>query len=304
MKKNLPLVYLCLILAMVFWGFSFVGTKICLELISPITLIFSRLIVSVTFLFILTKSLGILQPIKKNDLKWFFLLSFFEPLLYFLGETFGLQLVSSTLGAVLIATIPLFVPWVAWIIFREKMYLLNLIGIIISIVGVIFCSIDKDFSFHVSLLGIALLFVAVFSAVGYSMVLRHIAHEYSPITIVTWQNFFGLLAFFPLFIIFDFPSIQFSQLTSTVIYNILILGIFPSSLSYMFFAYSVREIGINRSSIFSNLIPVLTAVFAFFIMDESLPFLKIIGILIVIFALTISQMKNNSFLKYRKNNVS
>lgn len=285
---------------MVFWGFSFVGTKICLEAISPITLIFARLIVSVSFLFILTKSLGILQPIKKNDLKWFLLISFFEPLLYFLGETFGLKFVSSTLGAVIIATIPLFVPWAAFIIFREKIYLLNLLGIIISIAGVILIIIDKDFSFTVSITGILLLLLAVFSAVGYSMVLRHISQSYSPVTIVTWQNLFGLFAFLPLFMIFDFPDLHFSQFTSTIIYNIIVLGVFPSSLSYMFFAYSVREIGINQASIFSNLIPVITAIIAFYFMDESLPFLKIIGILIVIFALSISQIKSISLFNFQK----
>ena len=301
MKKNLTLVYICLVLAMVFWGFSFVGTKICLDVISPITLVFLRLIVSVIFLFTLTKVLGILQPIKKNDLKWFLLITFFEPLLYFLGETFGLKLVSSTLGAVLITTIPLFVPWAAWIIFREKVYLLNLLGIIISIVGVILIIVENDFSFKVSIPGILLLMVAVFSAVGYSMVLRHIAHSYSPITIVTWQNLFGLFSFFPLFMIFDFQSLQLSQFNATVIYNIIALGVFPSSISYMFFAYGVREIGINRASIFSNLIPVITAIIAFYFMDESLPFLKIIGIIIVIFALSISQLKKIS-IKPQKNN--
>ena len=127
MNKNLFLVYFCLVLAMIFWGFSFVGTKISLEALSPITLILSRLVVSSLFLLLLTKTFGWLQPIKKADLKWFVLLTFFEPLCYFLGETFGLQFISSTLGAVLIATIPLFVPWAAWMLFREKVSFLNLI---------------------------------------------------------------------------------------------------------------------------------------------------------------------------------
>ncbi len=291
-KKNLILVYIALVLSMIFWGFSFVGTKICLVTLNPITLIISRLIISVVFLFALTTSLGILQAIKKKDLKWFLLLAFFEPLLYFLGETFGLKLVSSTLGAVFIATIPLFIPLAAWLIYREKASVLTLAGIFISVVGVLFIIMDKNLSFDASIPGILLMLVAVFTAVGYSMVLRHIAHDYSPLTIVTWQNIFGLISFIPIFLFTDFQQFQVSGFSFKVIYNLVVLGVFPSSLSYAFFAFAVREIGVNRASVFSNIIPVLTAVFAYFVLDESLPVFKITGILIVIFALTLSQSDN------------
>lgn len=300
MEKKIFLVYSSLVLAMIFWGFSFIGTKICLTNLSPITLILSRLVVSVIFLFLLTKSLGILEKIKKKDLKWFFLIAFFEPLLYFIGETYGLDLVSSTLGAVLIATIPLFVPWAALIIFREKISILNMLGILFSIVGILLVIMNKDFSFNASVPGILLLMLAVFSAVGYSMVLRHIAHSYSPITIVTWQNLFGLIAFIPIFFIVDFSDFQLTDFSSNIIYTIIGLGIFPSSLSYMFFAYAVRDIGVSKASIFSNMIPVITALFSFLIMGDSLPFIRIIGIIIVIFALTISQFNIFSFSDFRK----
>ncbi len=290
MNKKLFLVYFCLVLSMIFWGFSFVGTKISLEALTPITLILSRLVVASVFLLLLTKTFGWLQPIKKADLKWFILLTFFEPLCYFLGETFGLQYVSSTLGAVLIATIPLFVPWAAWMLFREKVSLLNLIGIVISIVGVVMIIFERDFSFNVSVTGIILLMIAVFSAVGYTMIIRHISNSYSPITIITWQNLMGIVAFLPLFFIFDFHSFHFSLFSTKIIYTIVFLGIFPSSLSYAFFTYAIKELGVNRSSIFTNLIPVLTAIFAYFLMDEELPGIKIAGITVVVVALTISQI--------------
>ncbi len=283
---------------MIFWGFSFVGTKISLDgNIQPITLVLIRLIVSSVFMLILTKSFGILQSIKKKDLKWFVLIAFFEPLCYFLCETYGLKLVTSTLGAVIISTIPLFVPWAAWLIFREKVSLFNLLGIVISIFGVLLIIFERNLSFNVSVLGIFLLFIAVFSAVGYTMVLRHIAKTYSPVTIITWQNIFGIVAFLPLFLIVDVQVFDVSLFSPKIIFIILCLGIFPSSLSYVFFTYAVKELGVNRSSVFTNLIPAITAIFAYFIMGEELPLLKIIGILIVIFALTISQINKIGIFK-------
>lgn len=285
------IIYFCLVLAMIFWGFSFVGTKISLDgNIQPITLVLIRLIISGFFMLILTKSLGILQNIKKKDVKWFLLIAFFEPLCYFLCETFGLQLVTSTLGSVIISTIPLFVPWAAWLIYREKVSLLNLLGIIISIVGVLLIIFERNLTFNVSISGVFLLFIAVFSAVGYTMVLRHIIKTYSPVTIITWQNIIGIFVFLPLFFVCDMNLFSFSLFTPKIIFTILCLGIFPSSLSYVFYSYAVRELGVNKSSIFTNLIPAITAIFAYCIMNEELPLSKVIGILIVIFALFISQI--------------
>jgi len=67
----------------------------------------------------------------------FLLLSFFQPFCYFTFESFGMKFVSSTLGALIIATIPLFTPIFTYFLAREKITLFNISGLIISFVGVI-----------------------------------------------------------------------------------------------------------------------------------------------------------------------
>jgi len=277
---------------MIFWGFSFVGTKISLTGgINPITLVLTRLIISSIFMFGLTLSLNTLQIVNSKDFKWFLLLAFFEPFCYFLGETYGMNYIPSTLGAVLIATIPLFVPMAALLVYKEKASLLNIIGIVISIAGVIMVIANKNFTFDTSLKGVILLMIAVFSAVGYTIVLRHLAQKYSAVTIIAWQNLLGVMAFLPLFFIIDINTFNVTLFNSKIILTIVALGIFPSSLSYVFYTIAVKELGINKSTVFTNLIPVLTAIFAYFMMNEEISFVKITGITIVIFALFISQLK-------------
>ena len=51
----------------------------------------------------------------------FLLMALFEPFIYFLGESYGLLYVSSTVAAVIVATIPLISPLFAWYFFREKL---------------------------------------------------------------------------------------------------------------------------------------------------------------------------------------
>jgi drug/metabolite transporter (DMT)-like permease len=135
MMQNIKL-YGAIILAMIFWSLSFIWTKIAIETFHPVTLVTLRLIIASILLFAYSKATKKFQFVRKEDLKWFVLLAFFEPYLYYMGETYGLTMLSPTLVAVIIATIPLFAPIVAFVLLKEKISRMNILGIIISLLGV------------------------------------------------------------------------------------------------------------------------------------------------------------------------
>ena len=76
------------------------------------------------------------------------------------------------------------------------------------------------------------------------------------------------------------------------ILNLGYLAIFGSSLASIFFTYCIRNIGATRTEIFTNLIPVFTAIFAWYMLGEELGPKKIIGIAVVLTGLFLSQMKS------------
>ncbi|MBN2603439.1 MAG: DMT family transporter, partial [Candidatus Thermoplasmatota archaeon] len=87
---------------MLFWAFSFVWTKVAFTVWTPISTIWLRLVISVLFIFgylALTKRL---EPLRVKDIKWLIALSFFQPFLYFMGESNGLNYLSSTMGSVIV----------------------------------------------------------------------------------------------------------------------------------------------------------------------------------------------------------
>jgi len=105
-KGKLVFTYSLVILAMVFWGFSFIWTKMLLHDLKPISIITFRLLISVIFLIIVGISIKRLQKLKFEDVGLIVLLAFMEPFMYFLGETNGLKYVSATISSILIALIP------------------------------------------------------------------------------------------------------------------------------------------------------------------------------------------------------
>lgn len=279
------------LLAMIFWSFSFVWVKVAYQAYGPLTVVLLRLVISVVLLFSFMFIIRRLQFIAKKDIGIFVLLAFFEPFLYFMGESYGLLYVSSTVAAVIVATIPLLAPISAYYFFKERLSLMNVIGLAISFLGVCLVILNDDLSFSASPLGVMLEVLAVIAAIAYSTVLRKLAFRYNTFTIISYQNLFGIIMFLPFWLVYesrDFIATPFHREAFT---SIILLSVFASSLAFIFFTYSVRNIGINRSNTFINLIPVFVAIFAWFVLGDKLSGQAATGIAIVIAGLFLAQVR-------------
>ncbi len=280
-----------LLLAMICWAFSFVWIKQAFISFNPLTIIILRLAISASLLFVILKLLKQLRPMQKADVKWFMLLAFFEPFLYFMGESFGLELVPSTVGAVIVSTIPLLAPITDRVIFKSRISWANITGIIVSFAGVLMLIFKDDFTLAAPIKGILLVFLAVFSTLGYSIILKKVPSNYNAVSIITYQNTIGGFYFLPLFLIYDLPHLGEKPITGEAIYAIVSLSVVASSMAFIFFTYGMRKVGITKANVFVNMIPVFTAILAWWILDEALTMQKIAGILLVIGGVFVSQLK-------------
>ncbi len=285
---------------MFLWGLTFVFFKIAFESFKPISIVMMRLVVSVAFIYLAAKLLNKLQKVKREDYKYLLLMAFFEPFLYFLGESFGLVYVSSTLASVMIATIPLIVPIGAFLIFSERLTRLNIFGLLVSTLGVIAVVLAVDAEWAATLKGILLMFLAVLAASAYTLLAKKLSSSYNGFTITIWQNIFGIFMFLPIFLIYDFKDLLNANPTTNSIYAVLYLAIFGSSVTFIIFTRAVRELGAAKANIFANLIPVFTAIASFFLLKEEMPLLKILGIGIVLIGLILSQLKSIKKVSKRK----
>lgn len=276
---------------MLFWGFSFVWVKIVYAHgYRPIMTIFLRLVISSAILYIVIKLMKREQKIEKVDYGKFLLLALFEPFLYFMGESFGLTLVSSTVAAVIVSTIPVISPMFAYLFVKEKISLMNFIGLIISFSGIMLMVFNRDFTFDASPLGVLLEFCAVMAAIFYSVAIKKLTHKYSAFTIIKVQNMLGAIYFLPLFLIFDFN--RFISITPDfeLIYSLLMLAVFASSAAFILYIPVIRELGIIKANIFTNFIPVFTAITSYFVLSETFDMGKILGMTVVIAGVIVSQV--------------
>ena len=295
-KNNLHIAgYTAILIAVVLWGASFVWTKALLGSgFTVMTIVLLRVVIASTVMFLLFKPTKKIQKLKPQDLKWFFLLALFEPFLYFVGESYGLQYVSPSVASAVIALVPIATAESVNIFYKQKHGMELYAGALISVAGIVLMSFTGAVG-EVSLKGMALMLLAVFSATMYGTVLQKILNRgYNAVTVTTWQNVIAVIYYLPCFLILDLRSFASLPWSFAAVGDILILGILCSAAAFALYSYSASVISVAKVCVFTNAIPIVTVFISVLMHMEILSFYKVLGILVVVLGVIISQIKTIS----------
>ena len=291
--------YTAPILTSTIWALSYVFTTIAFESFSPVQLLTLRLAIASSLLAFIGYRKGALQRISRKHIPAFVLLALLEPTGYFLCETFGLSLSSPVLASVILSTVPLFAPFIAFLTIGERFSAGNVAGLAVSFIGVLFLTL-KGGSLNASPLGLLLLGGAVFFLIVYSIAVKKLQKHYTTHTIVTAQNTIGTIYFIPILLASGNPIPE--HIGGSALVSAITLGIFASGLAFVWFGESIKNIGVGKTNAFLNLMPAVTAIASIAITGETVDGRGVVGIVLVIAGLFTSQAKWNFSL--RKRNVS
>lgn len=295
MKKDIKgsklLVYLVSVFAIILWGISYIWTDMLIRLDIPVFyFVFVRIFLAGIILFLLNATRGRISGIHRKDLPKFLLLALFEPFLYFLCESYGLKETGSpTLSAMIIATIPIFSIGAGMLFFKEKINLVNIIGIVLSLCGIGLVVMSKDSVGENFIWGIVLLVIAVLSEVGHASITKSLSHNYCSQVIVMYQFLIGSVYLLPLFIFKGLDNFSMRYLSADVLYPVVCLAFLCSSLAFSLWVSTIKNLGVARSSIFSALIPVVAAVAAWILGQEILNARQVTGIIVSTIGVVMSQ---------------
>lgn len=284
--------YIAILFAMLFWGMSFVWIKHLLNNNFPVfTIVFIRLVLASAVFITLLKSQKKLQRIEREDYKNFLLLAFFEPFLYFIGEDFGLQQVDASFAAVIIALIPIVITITMYFSEHAPIRWEFIVGTLISVVGVLMLTMSTGGHIDFNLKGTLLLGVAVLAASGYSVQLTRLLKKYTPATVTTWQNFIAIPMFLPFVLIFDIKQWGSLSWDYGNISSLVCLALLCSACAYMLYSYSVKQLTVSKTCVFTNLIPIVTLLVASAIGQETFTQTKFWGIVVIVIGVTFSQLR-------------
>ncbi|MFA6627469.1 MAG: DMT family transporter [Bacilli bacterium] len=269
------------------FGCSFLASKIALQYLTPMGLLSFRFLIAFFLFEILRLTHCIQVRFTKQSLSLVWWIVLFQPILYFVFETYGLHYSSSSEAGMMIAMIPVVVALLSSIILKERPTLFQLFCIILSISGIVLIEIMTHEQTSHQSLGFILLLGAVIAASFYNIFSRKASIKLSPMEITYYMMAGGALVFNGIYMTqrlvsgsahFYFDGLFHWQPLLALLY----LGIASSVVAFFLVNYSLSKLTAPISSLYSNLSTVIAIIAGVVFLKEDLTLYHYIGSAMII----------------------
>jgi drug/metabolite transporter (DMT)-like permease len=281
--------------AVVVWGASFVATKVALRYTSPDVVVWLRFAMGVIILGIAVFAGGkFALPIKRD---WPYL-----ALLGFLGITFhqwlqstGLVTSQATTTGWIVASIPVFMALLGWLVLKERLLWLQVVGILFSAFGVLLVVTRGDLGLLASgkfgTVGDFLILISAPNWAVFSILSRRGLQKYPATLMMFYVMALGWL--FSSVLLFAQGGLgQIGSIPWEGWAGIAFLGIFCSGLAYIFWYDALQALPVAQTGAFLYIEPVVTVIVAALILGERLYLATLLGGVLILTGVWLINRKN------------
>jgi len=278
------LIYIKLLLTAFFWGGTFVAGRIIAENVGPCSAAFLRFLIASIFLYFLTRSAeGKIPLIHSRQIVTVVLVGLTGVFAYNILFFKGLQLIEAGRAALIIAMNPILIALFSALFFKEKLGIIRLVGIIISITGAIVVISRGDIaSFFNEGLGIGeiLIFGCVASWVAFSLIGKTIVGSLSPLVSIFYSSTIGTLALFV-------PAYHEGLFSDWKHYvpadwlSLFFLAFFGTVVGFVWYYEGIKAIGPTKAGLFINFVPVSAIFLAWLLLAEPVSMSLVVGAVFV-----------------------
>ena len=294
--NNNNLAYLLLILTTIFWSGNFiVGKAASMYSIPPFSLNFYRwffaglILMPFTIKEIINKKEYIFKNIGFFIILGITSITIFNSIVYY--SLYYTQVIS---GVLMISTIPVWIIFISSILKIEKTNIFQIIGVALSLTGVIFIITKADLELIKNLdfnKGDLTMVIAMFSWALYSALLKKKKYEISQITLLEVVIISGLIFLIPIYLI-EMSMGYTINLEKPFYLTLGYVVFFPGLASFFFWIKGISIIGANRAGIFLHLMPIFGSLMAIILFDEKFMFYHFLGAIFIVAGITLSNKKS------------
>lgn len=286
-NRNVKIGCLCAIACETLFGFSYLFTKNATGQASEIVLLGWRFLIAVLAMGICAATGIIRIKIKGKALLPLLLVALFSPVIYFIGETYGISNTTASESGAFLACIPVASLIASSLILKKKPSKMQVAGILTTLVGVLVTVFAVGVNTSLSIWGYAALFIAVISYALYSVFVEK-AENYTGEEITFVMLASGAVVFIIMALlqgalngnIAEIVELPFSN-TSFLI-SCLYQGIGCSVLAFFMSNVAIAKIGVNRTSSFIGIATVVSIVAGVLILKEPFTSFQVIGVVLII----------------------
>lgn len=282
-RRAFPL--FCAFLVYTIFGFSFLFSKVALAVATPIVLLATRFLIAFLVLNLMLLSGKFKLDLKGKNVKLLLLLGLLTPIIYFLCENYGINLLATSLVGILLALIPAACTLFGSLLLGEKAGAKRIICVLVSAFGVFLTTFGQEVGAF-NWLGFILILGAVCSTALFSVFSRKISLEFTPfertyVMFALGSVTFAVIALIQcrgnmremVFVPYSHPSFWIS---------IAFLAVLSSVCAFFMLNYAVSHLDVASTAIFANVSTIISIFAGVFVLKESFGVYQIIGSVIIL----------------------
>jgi drug/metabolite transporter (DMT)-like permease len=285
--------------AVIFWGFSFIATKVALREVHPFTLLTLRFGIGGFLLLLvqLQRDSGFLKTFSPKDWVSIIFLAIVGTSGHTLLQTYGLLHTTAVNTGWIVAIMPIFITVAARFYLREPITLRKVGGIILGFIGV-FLVISKGV-FSLSLFGFGstfgdvLVLISAITWTAFTIGGRGFLSRFSPLAAITPIMIIGCLITFP-FTWLKWEWNTLFRLSLSGWMGILFLGIFCSGLAYLYWYSALEKKDSGVVGMYLYLEPLVTLIGAYFLLNEEIQWITLVGGGMILLGVYLATRKSSS----------
>ena len=274
---------ICMFIATIFFGMTYVLTKICLNYSTELHIISFRFLIAfvISLIFLQRK----IFPIKIKEILYSLILSVLL-FMVFITMTIGVKYTTATNASFLISLSVIFIPFFSWIFNKEKPKKSIFIVLIIALIGIMLLTLDKNLEFHIGDI-LCLICSLLFSF--HVLITERFVKNNNPITLGVLQ--FGGVAILSFLV--QYPIEKFTLPKNEKFWiSLMILSVFCTALAYIIQTVSQKKLSSTLIGLILSLEPIFSGIFGYFILNEYLSFQQYIGAFLLLISIIYVSVKN------------
>ena len=272
-----------IVLAVIFWGSSFIAVKIALKELQPTTIVTLRLVAAALFLFIIALTRKNSFAINLKSHGSIFILALIS-VFHLWIQVKALEFTTASNSGWIVGTAPVFIAVLGVFFFKEKLTLYKVSGILIALAGLILL-ISRGNIFSISLIenkGDLMMLSSAFIWGVYSIANKKITLTYPPLMMIFYLFLMMAIIILP-FTINSQTIKSISELSLNGWAAVLFLGLFCSGIAYVIWAAALRDMDSAKVGAFLYLEPFVTVIMAWFVLSEQITLLMLLSGIIILF---------------------
>ncbi|WBL30724.1 DMT family transporter [Bacillus safensis] len=299
MKNKQLLGHLAAMFTIFLWGSTFISTKILLTAFSPTEILFFRFFIGYLALMIIYPVTMKVRSKKHEGM--FALAGLCGVVLYYFLENVALTYTFASNAGVISSVVPFFSFLLAYFLLKdEPLHSRFFIGFFIAMTGIVLISMNGMTTFQLNPLGDALALTATIVWAFYSILSKMInQYGYHIIQVTRRVFFYGLLWMIPLIWHFNIRLDWERLMNPSFAFHLLFLGLFASAICFLTWSFSVKTLGVVKSSVYIYGVPIITMVISMIVLHERLTFMSALGTALTLGGLLLSDKKSTGRKKQK-----